>query len=113
MKPTKKNKRRQACTRKVTLTIRYTLNTATTVTFRITGTLPGHKLAGRCVTQTRNNRHHKKCTRHITLPGSTTKAGKGGTNRLLLVRKFVPGSYTLTVTPTKGAPQHVTFKIIP
>ena len=40
VKPTKKSKRRQACTRKVTLTIRYTLNTATTVAFRITGTLP-------------------------------------------------------------------------
>jgi hypothetical protein len=95
------------------LTIRYTLNTATTVTFRIAGTLPGRKVAGRCVTQTSRNHKRKKCTRQVTLPGSTTQAGKAGANSLLLGPKMRPGNYTLTATPTGGFPQHITFKIIP
>jgi hypothetical protein len=113
VKPTAKNKRRPACTRQVTLSIRYTLNAATTVRFRIDGSLPGRKVAGRCVTPTSKNSKHKKCTRRITLPGSIAQAGKAGTNSLVLARKLGPGSYTLTATPTGGVPQRFTFKIVP
>jgi hypothetical protein len=113
VKPTAKNKRRLACTRQVTLSIRYTLNTATTVSFRIDGSVPGRKVAGRCVTQTSKNSKQKKCTRRITLRGSIAQAGKAGTNSLVLARKLGPGSYTLAVTPTGGVPRHVTFKIVP
>jgi len=113
VKPTAKNKRQPACKRKVTLTIHYTLNTATTVTFRIDGSVPGRKVAGRCVRQTSKNRNHNKCTRRITLPGSIGQAGKAGTDSVVLGRKLGPGSYTLAATPTSGVPQHITFKILP
>ena len=112
VKPTAKNKRRPSCTRHVTLTIRYTLNGATTVTFRIDGRVSGRKVAGRCVTQTSKNHNHKKCTRHITIPGSLARAAKAGTNSFPLRRKLGPGRYTLTATPTGGATQHTTLKIV-
>ena len=98
--------------REVTLTIRYTLNTATTITFKITGRRSGRKLAGRCVTQTRKNRKQKKCTRRITLHGSITQNAKTGADHLVLARKLAPGNYTLTATATNGASQHTTFKIV-
>jgi hypothetical protein len=113
VKPTKKNMRGPACIRKVALTVHYTLSTATTVTFTIAGRIRGRRVAGRCVTQTRQDGHYKKCTRQITLRGPTTQAGKAGPNRLVLVRRLASGSYTLTVTLTGGAPQHVTFEIVP
>jgi glucose/arabinose dehydrogenase len=112
VKPTKKNKHGLPCIRKVTLTVQYTLSTATTVTFKIAGRLPGRRVAGRCVAQTTGNRHHEKCTRGITLHGASAQAGKAGANTLRLVRNLAPGSYTLTATPTGGVPQHVTFNIV-
>ena len=42
-----------------------------------------------------------------------TQAGNAGTNSLGLAPKLGPGSYPLTATPTDGASQHVTFRIIP
>jgi glucose/arabinose dehydrogenase len=113
VKPTKRNTHRPACIRKVTLTVHYSLSTATTVTFRIAGLVPGRRLAGRCVAQTAANRHHKKCTRQITPREATTQVAKAGANTMLLRRKLAPGSYTLTATPTGGAPQHIPFKIVP
>ena len=113
VKPTQKNKHRPACIRQATLTVHYTLSTGTTVTFRIAGRLPGRTVADRCVAQTIGNRHDKKCTRGITVRRPTAQAGKAGANTVLLARKLAPGSYTLTVTPTGGAPQHITFKIVP
>ena len=98
--------------REVTLTIRYTLNTATTITFKITGRLPGRKVAGRCVTQTRKNHKQKKCTRPMTLRGSITQNAKTGADHLALARKLALGNYTLTATPANGLPHHTTFKIV-
>jgi glucose/arabinose dehydrogenase len=112
VKPTQKNKHHPACLRKVTLTVHYTLISATTVTFRIARRLRGRTVAGRCVAQTTGNRHHKKCTRQMTLRGATTQAAKAGGNTVLLGRKLAPGSYTLTVTLTGGVPHHITFKIV-
>lgn len=113
VKPTKHNRGQPACTRRVTLTIRYTLNTTINVSFGIAGSLPGRKAGRVCVRRTSKNRRHKKCNRHITFPGSTITADKAGPNRLVLVRKLAPGNYTLTATPTSGAPQRITFKILP
>jgi glucose/arabinose dehydrogenase len=112
VKATKTNKRRPGCIRNVLLTVHYTLSIATTVTFRIVGRLRGRRIASRCVAQTAGNRNHQKCTRGITLRGPRPQAGRAGANTLLLTRRLAPGSYTLTATPTGGAPQHVTFKIV-
>ena len=112
VEPTNKNKHRPTCMREVTLTIRYTVNTATTITFKITGRLPGRELAGRCVTQTRKNRRQKKCTRPIALRGSITQNAKTGADHLVLARKLAPGNYTLTATAADGPPHHTTFKIV-
>ena len=70
-------------------------------------------MSRRCVAQTTVNRHHKKCTRQITRRGATTQAGEAGANTMLLGRKLAPGIYTLTATPTAGAPQRITFRIVP
>jgi hypothetical protein len=112
VRPTRKNRHRPACIRKVTLTVHYTLSTATTVTFRIARRLRGRMVAGRCLAQTTRNRHHKKCTREITLRGATAEAGNAGANTLRLARKLAPGSYTLTATPSGGAPRRITFTVV-
>ena len=85
-------RRGPACTRQVTLSIRYRLNTATTVTFKIDGSVQGPKVADRCVAQTSKHRNDKKCMRRITLPGSIAHAGKAGANSLVLSRRLGSGS---------------------
>ncbi len=71
MRPDKHNRRRPTCTRTARLAISYTLSSAATVKFEITGRLPGRKVGGRCVAQTPVNRGHKRCTRQITVREST------------------------------------------
>jgi hypothetical protein len=79
----------------------------------------GRKLGGRCVTPTKKNRRHPKCTLLVTLPGRLTLAGKSGVNHFTLNGKIGghnldPGMYQLIASPTgtRGAPSKVTFKIV-
>jgi hypothetical protein len=111
VKRTKKNRTRKHCRRQVKLRITYTLNGNVRVTFKLTRKFSGRKVKGSCVRQTKKNRKHKRCTK-LVAAGSFTKAGTGGANSFTLKRKLKPGSYVLTATPTGGASQKVTFKIV-
>lgn len=112
MQATGHNGRRPACTRTARITIGYTLSAAATVTFKITGRLPGRKVGGRCVAQTPENGGRRRCTRRAMVHGSTVQKGNAGANHLVLSRKLAPGTYTLTATPTGGTAEQVTYRIV-
>jgi DNA-binding beta-propeller fold protein YncE len=111
VKATGHNARRPACTRMAKLTISYTLSGAATVRLKITGRSAGRERGGRCVAEAPGNSGDKRCTRPTTVRQSTA-TGNTGANHLVVSRKLAPGEYTLTATPTGGAPEHVTFRIV-
>ncbi len=103
-------------------TVSFTLDQPATVLFEVTQRLPGRTAgSGRCVAQTRANRHARSCTRTVTLTGSFARAGAKGANSFhfsgrLNGHKLNPGSYTLLASPSAddhGGQQHrIAFKII-
>lgn len=112
VKPDKDNKHRPPCTRKAKLTISYTLSAAAAVTFETTGRLSGREVGGRCVAPTPGNRHKGTCRRPMTSDGSIVRHDQAGADRFVLERKLAPGTYTTTATPTGGAGEHVTYRIV-
>jgi hypothetical protein len=102
-------------------TFGFTLNETASVSFGFTQSLAGRKTGGRCVRQTRANRHRKRCSRTLTI-GTLTLTGHAGTNRLAFAgrvsstHKLKPGRYTLLITATnaagaKSAPAKLSFRI--
>jgi hypothetical protein len=89
-------------------TVTFTLNEAATVRFAVARPRSGRAASGgRCVKETKRNRHARRCTRLVKLSGSFTRAGSLGTNRVhftgrLRHRKLEPGSYRLVLTPSAG-----------
>jgi hypothetical protein len=69
---------------------------------------PGRKVHGRCVRQTKRNRHKPRCTRKSSA-GSITLSAHSGTNKLTFAgrlsshKKLKPGRYSLTITATDAA----------
>lgn len=110
--PSKKNRRRPACTRKAKVTIRYTLNVAASVRFELVARLRGHRVRRRCVVQTGKRRKGKRCTRRVAAGKAIVRTGVAGANKLVVSRKLAPGRYTVTVTPTGGRARRVSFKVV-
>ena len=119
--PTSRSDRgKRPCTRRVALTVRFTLSVAATVTFAIERELPGRLTRGRCMAPTRSDRHHRRCTRSVVLRGTTVIAGRAGTDAFTFTgriggRALVPGRYRLLATPSTdgiaGQQRQTTFEI--
>jgi hypothetical protein len=100
----------------------YTLNEAATVRFTVLRSLPGRKAkGGRCVKPTKANRTAHKCTRFVAVPGSFTRASRGGTNSFRFTgriagHKLKPGKYRLVARPSAdgmtGRGTSVSFQIV-
>jgi streptogramin lyase len=104
--PSRSNRGHHPCTRRATLTTRYTLNTTATVTFAIERTLHGRLTSGRCTTKTRSDRHHRRCTRLVLLR-TIAVPSLAGANRFTITGAIAghplrPGNYRLLATPTSG-----------
>ncbi len=98
--------------RPLTPTLTYTLNTPASVTFTLTRTLPGRKLKNHCVKPTHKNRKKPHCKRTTSIGTPLTHLSATGNNNLTLTEdKLAPGAYTLTATPTGGAPQQTTLTV--
>jgi len=118
--PSRSNRGHHPCTRRPTLTVRFTLNTTATVTFAIGRALPGRMTRGRCTAPTRSDRRRRLCTRQVMLRGTTVIDGGAGADAFTLTgnvdgRALLPGSYRLLATPTAdgitGRQQQTTFEI--
>ena len=75
VKPTRKNTVDKHCERPIRLTVGYTLNGASTVTFTVKRKSAGRKVNGKCVAPTTNNKHKNRCTRRRTCAASWSRPG--------------------------------------
>jgi hypothetical protein len=103
-------------------TISFVLNEPASVSFAFTQQLVGRKVKGRCVTQTKKNRHKPLCRR--TLPqGALSFAGHTGLNKVVFQGRISPskrlglGAYTLGITATnsvgeRSSPRSLNFTIV-
>jgi CSLREA domain-containing protein len=100
----------------------FTLNEQARVSFTFARTAPGRKVNGKCVAQTKSNRHKHACKRTVTAgaihftahPGVNHVAFQG---RLSPSKKLKPGAYRLTVAAVNSAgqsakPQTLNFTIV-
>jgi CSLREA domain-containing protein len=100
----------------------FILNEQARVSFTFAHTAPGRKVNGKCVAQTKRNRHRHACKRAATAgaivftahPGLNHVAFQG---RLSPSKKLKPGTYTLTVAAANSAgqsaqPQTLNFTIV-
>jgi hypothetical protein len=119
---TRSNRTHRTCTRRVALSIRFTLSANATVSLTIQRALPGRMTKGRCQAPTPNNHRHRGCTRLTTLPGTIALGDAAGDNTYRFTaaiggHTLRPGNYRLLATPTTdghtGNPQHTTFQITP
>jgi streptogramin lyase len=119
---TRSNRTHRTCTRRVALSIRFTLSASATVSLTIQRALPGREIHGRCQPPTPNNHRHRGCTRLETLPGTSVVTGAAGANAFTFTaatsgHPLSPGSYRLLATPTtdghSGNQQDTTFQINP
>lgn len=83
----------------------YKLSEGATVRFRLQKASSGRKVKGKCVRQTRRNRHKPRCTRFVNVGSSFAGPGAVGANQLAIPRgrKLKPGRYRLTMTVTDAA----------
>ena len=100
----------------------FTLNEPATVTLTFTQTVPGRKVKGKCVAQTKANKRKHSCSRTVTR-GTLALAGHAGTDKVAFQgrvsrsRKLKPGTYTLTIIASntaglRSAPARLTFTIV-
>lgn len=86
-------------------TFTFNLDRAAVVTLRFTTVVPGRRVGGRCVGQSKRNRHKKRCSRTITA-GVLSLNAHAGTDKIRFYgvlsgkRRLRPGAYTMTVTAT-------------
>ncbi len=103
-------------------TFSFTLNEQASTSFVFTQRVGGRKVKGKCVAQTKTNRHTHACKRTVT-GGTLSLTGHAGTNdvsfqgRISHSKKLQPGTYTLTITATNAAgqrsnPKQLTFTIV-
>ena len=87
-------------------TITYTDNAASRTTFRFQRRLKGRAQGRSCVSQTATNRHHRTCTRWVTLGRSFTHNDIRGSQRFRLPSHTIAhqpaGRYRLAATPHAG-----------
>jgi hypothetical protein len=97
-------------------TFNFTLNETASVRLNFTQRLPGRKVRGKCVAQTRHNRHKHRCTRTVSR-GQLSFLGHAGANhvkfggRISTFRKLKPGKYTLVITATVSGEPSTTTKL--
>ena len=86
-------------------TFTFNLDRAAVVTLRFTTGVPGRRVGGRCVGQSKRNRHKKRCSRTITA-GVLSLPAHAGTDKIRFYgvlsghRRLRPAAYTMTVTAT-------------
>ena len=104
----KKKSRKQK--RPVGTTFSFTLNEQARVSFTFTQEFNGRKVNGKCVAQTKQNRHKPACKRGVA-KGSLSFNRHGGRNRIFFEgrishsNQLKPGSYTLAIVATNSAGQ--------
>jgi hypothetical protein len=92
-------------------TIHLTLNMASRVSFSFMQPASGRRVHGRCVVQTRRNRHQRRCTR-LAKRGSVAFMAKAGRNAVRFYgllshrRALRPGTYTMLIDATDPATGH-------
>jgi hypothetical protein len=111
----KRNNNRPRCTRRATLTIGYTINTAGNVKFTLRRQITGRKVNGKCVRLTNKNKNRRKCALLVGA-GQFIRIVKTGTSSFVVTGKFgskklIPGSYVLTATPAGGTSRTARFAI--
>jgi hypothetical protein len=100
----------------------FSLSEQATVKLVFTQKLPGRRVHGRCVAQTKKNRKRPACKRTVGR-GTLTLPGKSGANtvsfkgRISRTKRLVPGRYTVTVSATNAAglqssAQALTFTVL-
>ena len=91
-------------------TFSFTLNEAASVSFSFTQRVGGRKVKGKCVAQTKKNRHKHACKRTVTR-GAVSLVAHAGTNKALFqgrishALKLKPGAYVVVITATNSAGQ--------
>jgi CSLREA domain-containing protein len=103
-------------------TFSFTLNEAANVSFLFTQSVSGRTGKGKCVAQTKKNRHQPACKRTVTR-GALSFAAHAGTNkavfqgRISRALKLKPGTYTLVITAKNSvgqssAPARLGFTVV-
>jgi hypothetical protein len=98
-------------------TFTFALNEQARVGFAFTQRVGGRKVNGRCLAQTRKNRHRHACKRTV-IRGTLSFTGHSGTNRVSFqgrisrTKKLKPGRYTLIITATNTAGQRSSPKTL-
>jgi hypothetical protein len=99
-------------------TFSFDLNKPAHLVLTFTRQTAGHKLHGKCVSQTASNKHKPGCTQ--TRAAGTLKliAHQGANHvrfqgRITPTNRLTPGRYTLTITATDGARQTTTSRALP
>jgi YVTN family beta-propeller protein len=98
-------------------TFAFTLNESASVSLAFSQKGNGRKVKGRCVAQTRGNRHKRSCNRSLPR-GTLSVTAHAGVNtvsfqgRISAARKLKPGRYTLTIVATNAAGQHSASKAL-
>jgi CSLREA domain-containing protein len=98
-------------------TFAFALSEQAHVGFAFTQRVGGRKVKGRCVAQTKTNRHQGACQRTVTR-GRLSFSGHSGTNRVSFqgrisrTKKLKPGRYTLTITATNATGQRSSAKAL-
>jgi alpha-tubulin suppressor-like RCC1 family protein len=106
-------RRAARCERHIALRVSFVLSAAASVRFRSARVATGRLVGSRCVVAARSRRG-RRCKRLVPLPGSITRAGRAGSNRIVLhlpLRRpgarrarrarlsLAPGRYRLLATP--------------
>jgi YVTN family beta-propeller protein len=111
VRPSKTNKGDKACQLSIKLKATYGLNTAATVSFKLSLATTGRKVRGKCVKAPLKNKHKPTCTLLFGVHRTITRAGVAGSNQFSFTGKLATGTYELTVTPAGGTAQSVTFRV--
>ena len=94
-------------------TFSFAANEPATVTLTFTQPVPGRRASGKCVAQTRSNKHKPRCVL-IRIAGQQTLSAHPGTNdvrfqgRVSRTHKLRPGRYTLTIAASNTAGERTT-----
>jgi hypothetical protein len=103
-------------------TFSFTLNEQASVSFAFTQKLAGRRVKGKCVAQTKNNRHKPSCKRTVTR-GTLSFTGHSGVNKVVFQgrisrsKKLGLGRYTLLITAIsatgqRSQPKSLSFTIV-
>jgi CSLREA domain-containing protein len=103
-------------------TFSFTLNAAASVSFSFTQRVGGRKVKGKCVAQTKKNRHKHACKRTVTR-GAVSLVAHAGTNKAIFqgrishALKLKPGAYVVVITAKnsagqRSAPARLSFTVV-